>query len=65
MKSLGSAARIQAKDKEILHELGRIIRQFLPGATIYLLGSAAKGVRQADCDLDVLVITNIRLSRQD
>ncbi len=65
MKSLDSVATVQAKDKEILHELGRIIRRLLPGATIYLFGSATKGVRQADSDLDVLIITNTHLSRQE
>ena len=65
MKSLDSAATVQAKDKEILRHLGRIIRRILPDATIYLFGSAAKGDRQADSDLDVLIITNGHLSRQD
>lgn len=41
--------------------MGRILRGFLPGATIYLFGSAANGVRQADSDLDVLIITNTHL----
>ncbi|HEX9899941.1 MAG TPA: nucleotidyltransferase domain-containing protein [Candidatus Methylomirabilis sp.] len=65
MKTIDNAFAIQAKDKEILSELGRIVRGVLPGATIYLFGSAAKGVRQADSDLDVLIITNTHLSRQD
>lgn len=65
MKSLDSAATVQAKDTEILHDLGRIIRRFLPGATIYLFGSAAKGIREPDSDIDVLIITNNRLSRQE
>jgi len=65
MKSLDTAVRVQAKDREILQELGGIIRRFLPGATIYLFGSAAEGVRQPDSDLDVLIITNTHLSRQE
>jgi hypothetical protein len=44
--------------------MGRIVGRILPGATIYLFGSAVKGVRQGDSDLDVLVITNTQLSRQ-
>lgn len=65
MKTLDTAATVQAKDKAILSELGRIVRRLLPGATIYLFGSAAKGVRQADSDLDVLIITDSLLPRQE
>ena len=36
----------------------------MPGATIYLFGSAAKGLRTADSGLDVLIISPARLSRQ-
>ena len=65
MKSPDTAVTVQAKDKEILYELDRIIRRLLPGATIFLFGSATKGVRQADSDLDVLIITNTHLSCQE
>ncbi len=65
VKSLDTAATIQAKDKETLYELGRIVRRLLPGATIYLFGSAARGIRESDSDFDVLIITSARLSRQD
>lgn len=63
MKTLATAAAIQAKDRELLCELGQIVRRHLPGAIIYLFGSAAQGVREADSDLDVLVITPSRLCR--
>jgi predicted nucleotidyltransferase len=65
MESLDTAATIQAKDKEILYALRRIVRNLLPGATIYLFGSAAKGIREADSDLDVLILTSDRISRQE
>jgi predicted nucleotidyltransferase len=65
MESLHTAITVHAKDKEILSELGRIVRRLLPGATIFLFGSAARRVREADSDLDVLIITSARLTRQE
>ncbi len=65
MKSVDTESAIHPKDKEILSELGQIIRRLLPDATIYLFGSAAKGLREADSDLDVLIITGTRASRQE
>jgi len=65
MKSLDNTPAIQVKDREILYELRRIIRRLLPGATIYLFGSTAKGIREPDSDIDVLIITKSRLSRQE
>jgi predicted nucleotidyltransferase len=64
VKRLDTEAAIHPKDKEILSELGQIVRRLLPAITIYLFGSAAKGLRKADSDLDILIISSARLSRQ-
>ncbi len=65
MKSLAATTTIQGKDREIVSELGRTIRRLLPDATIYLFGSATTGTREADSDLDVLIITNAHLPQQE
>jgi len=65
VKSLVTATNVQAKDKEVLSELGQLVRRIVPEATIYLFGSAARGVREAGSDIDVLIITSTRLSRQE
>lgn len=65
MKTLDTEAAIHPKDRKILSELARIVRSLLPGATIYLFGSAVRGLRETGSDLDVLIISNARLSLQE
>jgi predicted nucleotidyltransferase len=62
-ESLDTAATVQAKDKE--YALRRIVGNLLPAATVYLFGSAVNRVRQADSDLDVLILTSDPISRQE
>lgn len=65
MESLDTAATVQAKDEEILSELGRIVRRPLPGCDDLPVRGAAKGIRNADPDPDVLIITNAHLRRPE
>jgi predicted nucleotidyltransferase len=65
VKRLDTISAIHPSDKEILSKLGQIVRWLLPGATICLFGGAAKGRREPDSDLDVLIISSGPLSRQE
>jgi predicted nucleotidyltransferase len=65
MKHLEDVAVIPAKDKDILREVGEIIHKLLPGATLYLYGSGARGTREPDSDLDLLIVTETQLSRAE
>ncbi len=62
MKQLEDVAVIPTRDKEILREVRRAIRRLLPGATVYLYGSGARGTREPDSDLDLLILTEAGLS---
>ncbi len=63
MQRLEEVAVIPTGDKAILREVGDIIRRLLPGAALYLYGSGARGTRERDADLDLLIVTEDRLSR--
>ncbi len=63
MKRLDDLPAFPTMDKHVLHEVRQIIQRLLPGATVYLYGSAARGTREPDSDLDLLVVTEGRLSR--
>jgi predicted nucleotidyltransferase len=65
MKTLDTVSAIHPNDKRILAELGQVVRRHLPDALIFLFGSAATGRREVDSDLDVLIISSGRLSRQE
>jgi predicted nucleotidyltransferase len=65
MKRLEDVAVIPTKDKDVLREIGEIIHKLLPGATLYLYGSGARGTREPDSDLDLLIVTEARLSRAE
>ena len=65
MKRLDDVAVISMRDKDILREVRRAIHAVLPGATVYLYGSGARGTREPDSDLDLLVLTETGLSRDE
>jgi predicted nucleotidyltransferase len=65
MKHLEEVGGISARDKEILREARRAIRAVLPGATVYLYGSGARGTREPDSDLDLLILTETGASRDE
>ena len=65
MQRLEDVAAIPPRDKEVLREVRQVIRRVVPGATVYLYGSGARGTREPDSDLDLLILTEIPLSRSD
>jgi predicted nucleotidyltransferase len=65
MQYLEEVAVIPARDKDILREVRQAIQRVLPGATVYLYGSGARGTREPDSDLDLLILTDARVSRDE
>jgi predicted nucleotidyltransferase len=65
MQHLEEVAVIPARDKDILREVRQAIQRVLPGATVYLYGSGARGTREPDSDLDLLILTEARVSRAE
>ena len=57
MQHLEDVATISAEDKTILREVRAIIARLVPAATLYLYGSGARGAREPDSDLDLLILT--------
>jgi len=57
MQHLEDVATIPAEDKTILREVRAIIARLVPAATLYLYGSGARGAREPDADLDLLILT--------
>ena len=65
MKRLQEVAAIPPGDKTILREARALIAQLLPGATVYLYGSGARGTREPDSDLDLLIVTERPVTRSE
>jgi predicted nucleotidyltransferase len=65
MRTLEGTPAIQPQDKAILSECRDILQRILPGATVYLYGSGARGACEPDSDLDLLILTEHRLSREE
>jgi predicted nucleotidyltransferase len=57
MQHLETVASIPTADKAILREARAAIVGLLPDATVCLYGSGARGMREPDSDLDVLILT--------
>jgi uncharacterized protein len=58
-------ATIPVVDKTILREARASIARMLPEATVYLYGSGARGAREPDSDLGLLILTAHAVSRSD
>jgi|MudIll2142460700_1097286.scaffolds.fasta_scaffold76683_4 predicted nucleotidyltransferase len=65
MKHIEDVAQISPRDKAVLREIRQTIQRLVPGTTVYLYGSAARGTREPDSDLDVLLLTERPLSRAE
>jgi predicted nucleotidyltransferase len=65
MQHLEEVTVIPARDKDVLRAVRQAIHRVLPGATVYLYGSGARGTREPDSDLDLLILTDARLSRDE
>lgn len=64
MRTLESLSTLDESDRAVLRELKECIRAFLPSSTVLLYGSAARGTRDAESDLDVLVLTEAPLTAE-
>jgi len=64
MRTLESLSTLDDSDRTVLRELKECIGRFLPSATVLLYGSAARGTREAESDLDVLVLTEAPLTAE-
>ena len=62
MRRLGSAKRVSERDKQLMAELKDVVARQVPGASLILYGSAARGKRAPDSDYDVVILTGRRLS---
>ena len=63
MKRLDDVIVIPKRDKDILREIRRTVHALLPDAVVYLYGSGARGTREPDSDLDLLIVTATPVSR--
>lgn len=65
MKTLREAKRIPPKAAPLLRKCKRVIRGFLPDATVLVYGSLARGTAGPESDWDVFVLTEEPLARSD
>ena len=65
MRDIRHVRKIPVADKQLLAELKQIVLQRVPGATLILYGSAARGMREPDSDFDVLILVDAPLSREE
>jgi len=57
--------KLLLKWREVVPELVKIIKELLPEAEVYLVGSVARGDYDAWSDVDLLVVTERELSREE
>jgi len=62
MKPLREAKKVPPKAARLLRQCKRLIRQFLPDATVLLYGSLARGTAGPESDWDILILTRKRLT---
>jgi predicted nucleotidyltransferase len=65
VKTLREAKKVPRKAAPLLRQVKRVIRGFLPDATVLLYGSLARGTAGPESDWDILVLCPARLSAAD
>jgi predicted nucleotidyltransferase len=65
MKTLEQVETISDKDRRLLHEVKQTVQSFLPAAEVLLYGSVARGTQDAESDYDILVLSDVTLSRAE
>jgi predicted nucleotidyltransferase len=61
----GRGQKLRPSDLALLKEVKRRILEHVPGAKVFLYGSAARGEATPDSDYDVLVITPQKLTTEE
>lgn len=65
MKTLETCTTINSGDRRLLVRLKKVVRGFVPSATILLYGSVARGSQEANSDYDLLILTDRSLSTEE
>jgi predicted nucleotidyltransferase len=65
MRRIEELSEISDVDREMLHEVKRIVQRFVPDAELWLYGSSARGERHPESDWDVLALTDRQLTRAE
>ncbi|MDO8684644.1 MAG: nucleotidyltransferase domain-containing protein [Armatimonadota bacterium] len=65
MRKLNRVRILSESDKQLLRDLKEIILRYVPNATVILYGSAARGEREPESDIDILVILDEPISSQE
>ena len=65
MRTLENTPAIPPNDRLILTECRDVLRRLLPGVTVLLYGSGARGNREPDSALDLLILAERRPSPEE
>ncbi|MDO8586017.1 MAG: nucleotidyltransferase domain-containing protein [Armatimonadota bacterium] len=63
MRRLDRVRIVSEADKQLLRDLKSVILRFVPDATVILYGSVARGKQEPESDIDVLVLSDRKVSR--
>src|SRR3990170_4624112 len=58
MRTLEQTRTISNRDSDLLREIKTMVQRRLPGATILLYGSVARGEQEIGSDYDLLILTD-------
>ena len=62
MKTLEEASAIRVSDRELLGAVKQVIRGLVPGASVLLYGSVARGTAGPESDYHILVLSDAPLN---
>lgn len=65
MAPLDQSPQLSARDRQIVTDCKRLIRQLDPAATVVLFGSTARGAREAGSDYNIIVLSQRVLSAEE
>ncbi len=65
MKAIEQTEVVSERDRKLLDEIKKIVREVRPAAEILLYGSVAKGTQCPESDYDILVLTDEPLLKEE
>jgi predicted nucleotidyltransferase len=65
MKTIEEATTISARDRELLTRAKEAILKWIPGATVLVYGSVARGDQTDESDIDILILTDRAVSSDE